>query len=263
MLEALVLPDGAWRGLAERAAARGLVFLSTAFDARSLELLEDLGVPAHKVPSGELTNLAFVRELASRGRPLLVSTGMATEEEVAAALHAATAAPGVALLHCVTAYPTPVADANLRAIPTLAARFGVPVGWSDHTAGAVTAVAAVALGATVLEKHLTLDRGRPGPDHAASSDPEGFTAYVDAVRDAEAALGDGRKRPAAAEEENRRAARRSWHARRALAVGEVLADGDVEALRPATGLAPDVPVVGRRVARPVVAGAPLRAEDLA
>lgn len=262
MLESLVLPVGAWAELAVHARARGLVFLSTAFDLPSADLLGELGLPAFKVPSGELTNLPFLRALAARGLPLLVSTGMSTLEEVALALQAAAAAPAVCLFHCVSAYPAPEADANLRAIATLRERFAVPVGWSDHSGDAVTAVAAVALGAALLEKHITLDRTMPGPDHAASSDPEQFAAYLSAVRTTEAALGDGVKRPRPSEEENRVHARRGLHAARALRTGDALNAADVVALRPATGLSPGTALDGLRVVRDVPAGAPLRAADI-
>jgi N-acetylneuraminate synthase/N,N'-diacetyllegionaminate synthase len=262
MLAALTLPPAVWRELAGHAAERGLVFLSTAFDAASLDLLLGLGVAALKVPSGELDNLRFVRELAGHGLPLLVSTGLGTLAEVAAAVDAAAAAPGLALLHCVTAYPAPVESSNLRAMAAMAERFQVPVGWSDHTLGSVTAVAAVALGASILEKHVTTDHDRPGPDHSASAEPAELAAYVAAVRDAEASLGDGVKRPAAAELENLRFARRSYHAVRDLRPGETVAEDDVALLRPADGLPPAAEVVGRVVARDVAAGQALTAEDL-
>jgi len=263
MLEALQLPSGAWRELADHAAQRDLLFLSTAFDEESLEKLLEIGVSALKVPSGELDNLDLVTHLAGRGLPLIVSTGLATLDEVAAAVAAAREAPGLALLHCVTAYPAPIEACNLRAIRTLLERFAVPVGWSDHTdKGAVSAVAAVALGASILEKHLTTDRNLPGPDHAASADPPAFAAYVAAVRAAQESLGDGVKAPAEAEMENRVFARRSYHAVRDLESGHVVTAGDVRLLRPATGLPPSARVEGRVLARPVATGRPLTAEDL-
>lgn len=263
MLEALVLPESAWRELADHAAGRGLLFLSTAFDEESLDELLAVGVPALKVASGELDNRDLIATLATKGLPLIISTGLGTLEEVAAAVEAAASAPGLALLHCVTAYPAPVAASNLRAIVTLGERFRVPVGWSDHTEGALTAVVAVALGASILEKHLTTDRDLPGPDHAASADPASFRDYVSSVRAAEASLGDGVKRPAEAELENRTFARRSYHATRDLTVGHRIADTDVTLLRPATGLPPSARVVGRTVARPVAAGQPVTEDDLA
>ncbi len=262
LLGALVLPPGAWAELAAHARERGLLFLSTPFDPASADLLCALGVPALKVPSGELTNLAFLRDLAGRGLPLLLSTGMATGEEVATALAATGAAPGRCVLHCVSAYPAPAAEANLRVIPALAARFGLPVGWSDHTEGATTALGAVALGAALLEKHVTLDRGRRGPDHRASADPPGLTAYVRQVRDLEAALGDGVKRPMPSEAANLAAVRRSLHAARALRPGQALTAADVVALRPATGLPPATPLAGLRLAAAVAAGDPITAADV-
>jgi N-acetylneuraminate synthase/N,N'-diacetyllegionaminate synthase len=262
MLERLVLPDAAWPELAAHAAERGLLFLSTAFDTTSLDLLVSLGVPALKVPSGELDNLALIAEVAARGLPVIVSTGLGTMDEVAAAVEAAGAAPGLALLHCVTAYPAPVEASNLRAMAAMAERFGRPVGWSDHTEGAVSAITAVALGASILEKHFTTDKSRPGPDHAASAEPDELTAYVAAVRAAGSSLGDGVKRPTAVEMENLRFARRSYHAVRDLEPGETVVPGDVRLLRPATGLPPSAEVVGRVVARPVAAGRALTAEDL-
>lgn len=262
LLRALTLPDGAWPELAAHARERRLLFLSTAFDHASLELVLSLGVEALKVPSGELDHLQLIRAMASHGLPLLISTGMGTLAEVEAAVAAAGAAPGLALLHCVTAYPAPVDESNLRALGTLGERFAVPVGWSDHTRGTVTAVAAVALGARLLEKHFTLDHGLPGPDHAASAEPDEMAAYVAAVHDAWRSLGNGAKEPAPSELENRRFARRSYHAARRLHTGDVLGEADVRLLRPADGLPPSAGVLGRKVAREVDAGQPLVAEDL-
>lgn len=262
MLSRLVLAPGAWVELAAHAADRGLRFLSTAFDPASLEIVVGLGVSALKVPSGELDNPAFVRRVASQGLPVILSTGMGSMSEVHAAVDAASSAPSLCLLHCVTAYPTPLEACNLRAIPTMAAAFGVPVGWSDHTVGSISAVAAVALGATILEKHVTVDRGLPGPDHAASEDPASFEAYVSDARAAASVLGDGVKRAQVVEQGNRVHARRSYHARRDLQPGDVVGDEDVVLLRPATGLPPSSAVVGRTIVRAVDAGAPLMAGDL-
>ncbi len=262
LVRRLELPVAVWAELAAHATEAGVTFISTPFDTGSADLLEEIGAPLFKVPSGELTNLGLLRDLARRGRPLLVSTGMSTLDEVATALDAVAAAPEVSLLHCVSAYPAPVEQANLRAIVTMRERFGVPVGWSDHTEGSLTALGAVALGASVLEKHITLDRTRPGPDHAASADPDGFAAYVRDVRALEAALGDGVKRAMPVEADVRSVARRSWHARRDLAPGTTLAPDDVIALRPGTGIAPTIELAGRTVARPVAAGAALAPDDL-
>jgi N-acetylneuraminate synthase/N,N'-diacetyllegionaminate synthase len=262
MLESLVLPKSAWKELASHAENVGLTFTSTAFDSPSLDMLLDLGVSVLKIPSGELDNPRYIELAASKGLPLIMSTGIGAMHEVEAAVAAAHAAPSIALLHCVTAYPAPVEESNLQAIVALASHFAVPVGWSDHTTGFVTAVMAVALGASILEKHLTIDRALPGPDHAASSDPTEFKAYVQAVRAAESALGDGVKEPTPAELENRQFARRSFHAIRTLQPGDVIRDEDVRLLRPATGLPPSAVVIGRTVRQQVSAGHPILAEHL-
>lgn len=262
LLRGLALPETAWRELADHAADAGLIFLCTPFDLRSAGALDALGIVAFKVPSGELDNLGFIRDLATRGRPLLISTGMATIDEVAVALDAARHAPGVCLFHCVTSYPAPPGASNLRAIVALSDRFALPVGWSDHTTGPTTAIGAVALGATLLEKHLTLDRAADGPDHSASADPDQFAEYVRAVRDVEAALGDGIKRPQEIELENRDLVRRSWHAARDLEPGVRIAPDDVVLLRPATGLAPAASPYGAEIVRRVAQGEPLTADDI-
>ncbi len=262
LLERLVLPEEAWPELRDHAVERGIDFLSTAFDLGSLDLVCRLGVHALKLGSGELTNRPLLTEVATRGLPVLCSTGMGTEAEVADAVGWLTGAPGLLLLHCVSSYPAPVDQANLRAMVAMRRTFGVPVGWSDHTLGPVTSIAAVALGAAALEKHVTLDRSRPGPDHAASADADGFTAYVEQVRAAHAALGDGLKAPVPAEAGNVPLVRRSWHVTRDLVPGERLGVGDVALLRPASGLRPALDVVGREVARPVRRGEPLREADL-
>lgn len=260
MLEALMLPQEVWVELAAHARDRGLIFLSTPFDVVSAEMLADLGVPALKVPSGELDNLPYLSRLAGLGLPLVVSTGMGTVAEVATALDAVSDAPAVALLHCVSAYPAPPSEANLRAIPAMVQEFAVPVGWSDHTQGWATAVAAVALGASIIEKHFTTDPRRPGPDHAASASPEELGAYINAVHVAERALGDGVKRSQPSEEENRRFARRGLYAARDLAAGEPLTPGAVVARRPADSLSPATLRRQLRTRVPIPCGAAITAD---
>jgi len=262
LLAALTLPSGAWVELRDHAEELGLTFLSTPFDLGSARLLASLGVAAIKTSSGELTNTPFLRALADFGLPMLVSTGMGDEAEVAAAVAATSAAPSVTLLHCVSAYPAPIDEANLRVIPALATRHGVPVGWSDHTIGSTSAVAAVALGATVLEKHVTTDGSLPGPDHAASLEPDELGAYVAAVRDAWSALGDGVKRRMPSEVENAKLVRRSWHATRDLPAGHTIDSEDAVTLRPELGLAPSVVLSGARTLRPVNAGDPITSADV-
>jgi N-acetylneuraminate synthase/N,N'-diacetyllegionaminate synthase len=262
MLRRLALRQSAWRELADHALQRGLVFLSTAFDEGSLELLIEVGVSALKVPSGELDNLPFIRRLAECHLPMIISTGLSTLDEVSAAVDAAATAPDIALLHCVTAYPAPREASNLLAIRTMRQRFHVPVGWSDHTTGSLTAIAAVAVGASILEKHITVNRNLPGPDHAASESADAFARYVADVRTTERAMGDGCKLPVSAEEENRRSVRRSFHATRELLPGETVGPTDVQLLRPADGLPPSTNVVGRVAARRVLANSPIGEADL-
>jgi N,N'-diacetyllegionaminate synthase len=266
MLEALTLPTDALSALAAHAARRGLIFLSTPFDVPSAELLNGLGMAAFKVPSGELTNHGFLEYLSGWGKPLLISTGMSTLQEVEAACSCVRRAggPPMALLHCVSSYPADASDCNLRALETLRTTFDVPVGFSDHTMGTAISLAAVARGADVLEKHFTLDRTLPGPDHMASLEPDDLRQLVSSVRAVEAALGDGVKRPVAAELATAVAARRSMHTARSLVAGHILTADDLVALRPGTGISPAAvdKLLGRRTCIPLPAGAMLHEEQL-
>lgn len=255
MLRALELSPEAHHALAAHAAMRGIAFLSTAFDSESLDFLVTLHPSAVKVPSGELTNLPYLRHVARLGLPVMLSTGMATLGEVEAAIDAlergGCARAAITVMHCTTEYPAPMDEVNLRAMPAMRNAFGVRVGYSDHTVGSEIPVAAVALGATVIEKHLTLDRTRPGPDHAASLEPEEFAQMVRAIRNVERALGDGIKRPTASECGNRAVARRSIVAAHHITAGETLGVHNLTVKRPGTGLSPmlwDV-VVGRTATR--------------
>jgi N,N'-diacetyllegionaminate synthase len=266
MLRRLELPADAWPSLMARAGERGIAFLSTPFDIGSVALLAELGVPAFKIGSGDLPNLVLLRAVAAHGRPVLLSTGMADMAEVEAAVDDLRrhGDPPLVLLQCTSAYPAPAEDANLRAMATLRDRFGVPVGYSDHTLGISTATAAAALGAAMIEKHLTLDRSLPGPDHAASLEPSAFRELVGAVRDAWVALGDGTKAPRPPELDASHAARRSLVAGRAIARGAVLGADDIGAMRPAGGIPPlrlDE-LIGRRAARDLRAHELLSPEDL-
>jgi sialic acid synthase SpsE len=242
------------------------VFLSTPFDDGSAELLDRLGVPAFKVGSGELTNTPFITRVARRGRPMLVSTGMADMVEVAAAVDAVRAGGDVplALFHCVSSYPASPADANLRAMETMRRAFGVPVGWSDHTPGIELALAAVAAGARLVEKHLTTDRTLPGPDHQASLEPGAFAVMVEGIRAVEAAMGSGVKAPVEAERDVTAVARRSLHWAVSLPAGAPVTQAALAVLRPGTGLAPArlATLVGRRTTRAVEAGAAVAAADV-
>lgn len=266
MLEKLALPPSAWPRLQAHARRRGICFFSTPFDEESADLLLDLGVPALKIGSGELTNHLLLAHVARAKVPVLLSTGMAKLDEVKAGAEVARSAGApIAVFQCVSSYPAEARDCNLRAMDTLRAALGCPVGFSDHTLGLTVPTAAVAMGAELLEKHLTLDTTMEGPDHRASLDPRAFAELVVAVRAVEAARGDGEKRPTPAEEDVRRVARRSLFWARSRPRGAVVERADLQALRPGTGLSParlDV-VIGRRLATDVVAGALVALEDLA
>jgi N-acetylneuraminate synthase/N,N'-diacetyllegionaminate synthase len=240
MLERLELDEAAHRRLIEHCREIGILFLSSPFDTQSADLLATLNIPLYKVPSGEITNLPFLQYLARKRRPIILSTGMSTLGEVEEAVHAlqAEGATDLTLLHCVTEYPAPFHEVNLRAMQTLRSAFGLPVGYSDHTPGTEIAIAAAALGAEVIEKHFTLDRSLPGPDHAASLEPIELQEMVAAVRHVQAALGTGIKTPAPCEMANLRVARKSVVAARALVAGHQIANGDLDVRRPGTGLAP-------------------------
>jgi N,N'-diacetyllegionaminate synthase len=266
MLRELELPNEAVEELRGRARSLGIELLSSPFDVESVAVLVDAGVPAIKIGSGDLTNLLLLRAAAATGLPLIVSTGMATLDEIDGAVadlrqHGN---PAVALLHCVSVYPAPADLVDLRAMATMAERYGVPIGFSDHTTGIGVAVASVALGATIVEKHLTLDRSMGGPDHAASLEPEPFAQMVVAIREAHAALGTGEKAPRAEEDDVRAVARRSLVIARPVPAGHPLTTDDLVAMRPAAGLSPMLvdAVVGRRAATDLEAGRLLGPTDL-
>jgi N-acetylneuraminate synthase len=240
MLERLQLDAAAHRRLIEHCEKIGIQFLSSPFDMESADLLDELNVPVYKVPSGEITNLPFLQHLARKNRPMILSTGMSTLGEVEEAVHSIRAAgeSRLTLLHCVTEYPAPYAEINLRAMQTLRAAFGLPVGYSDHTLGIEISIAAVALGAEIIEKHFTLDRSLQGPDHAASLEPAEFEQMTTAIRHVELALGSSIKGPASCELPNIPVARKSIVAARSLSAEHRLAIGDLDIKRPGNGLAP-------------------------
>jgi len=262
----LALAPDTFAQLRAHAIACHLMFLSTPFDAGSADLLESMGVPAFKIPSGEITNPPFLAHVARKGKPLLISTGMASLPEVVDALDIVRAhgSPPVALFHCVSNYPASPTECNLRAMGTMRSLLRVPVGWSDHSQGISLSVAAVAMGAELLEKHFTLDRSLPGPDHQASLEPDELRALVQDVRATEAALGDGLKVPVKSELAVALCARRSLHAARDIDAGEVLEMSDLVLLRPGTGVpaAQAGSLVGRRLKTPLPAGSLLREADL-
>lgn len=222
--------------------SRGIQFFSTGFDGKSIDLLVELGQDRFKIPSGEITNLPYLRHVGRYGKPVILSTGMATLDEIEAALalleQAGTPRDRITVLHCTTEYPTPMTDVNLRAMLTIRDTFGVAVGYSDHTPGIEVAIAAVALGATVIEKHLTLDRNLPGPDHKASLEPAELKAMVVAIRNIEIALGDGVKRPSTSEAKNIPVVRRSLVAARVIHAGELFSESNLAVKRPGTGVSP-------------------------
>jgi len=222
---------------------QGIGFFSTAFDQDSINLLEELGgADIVKVPSGELTNLPYLRYLTRHGKHVLLSTGMANLGEIEAAIdvveQAGTPRDKITVLHCTTEYPTPMEDVNLRAMVNIGKAFGVSVGYSDHTPGIEVPIAAVALGATVIEKHFTLDRTLPGPDHRASLEPDELKAMVQGIRNIEKALGDGIKRPSPSELKNKPIARKSLVAARPIKAGEAFSAENLMAKRPGTGISP-------------------------
>lgn len=286
MLKALELPQAAHFALKAQAESLGLEFLSTAFDWPSLRfLVDDLGLSRLKLPSGELTNLPFVLEHARAGLPLIVSTGMATLAEIETALGviafgrvaAAGATPslaacaeafcsaegqaalreGVTILHCTSDYPAAAESVNLRAMDALAAAFGLPVGYSDHTLGTAVSVAAAARGARVIEKHFTLDCRLPGPDHAASLEPDALRQMVRDIHTVADCLGDGIKRPQPSERATAAVARKSVVARRAIAQGAVFTAEDLMLRRPGTGMPPAAlwALIGQTAKRDYAAGA--------
>ena len=255
MLQRLELTREMHEDLIAYCGGRGLGFFSTGFDHESIDLLVDLGVKLFKVPSGELTNLPYLRHVGRHGKRVLLSTGMASLGEVEAAINAleqaGTPRTLITALHCTTEYPAPMSDVNLRAMMAMGQAFGVSVGYSDHTSGIEVAIAAAALGATVVEKHFTMDRSLPGPDHKASLEPEELKAMVAAVRNVEVALGDGVKRMTDSEAINRPVARKSIVAAVAIRKGDVLSEANLTVKRPGTGLSPMQwdSVVGRPAAR--------------
>jgi N,N'-diacetyllegionaminate synthase len=240
MIKNLELSDDVFWELSEYADRKGIIFLSTPFDEQSVDLLDQIGVPAFKIPSGEITNFPLLKKIAEKNRPIILSTGMATLGEVEDATEyiKACGAEDIILLHCTTSYPAPLHSVNLRAMETLRCAFKVPIGYSDHTEGITIPIAAVAMGAVVIEKHFTLDRSLPGPDHQASLRPQEFQSMVKAIRDVECAQGSGIKSPSLEEEMIKRATRRSIVAKTDIGSGEPLRRGVIAIKRPGTGIEP-------------------------
>lgn len=242
MLRRLELTPETHRALVAHCAVRDIEFFSTAFDIESVDFLASLGQRRFKIPSGEITNLPYLRHIGCRANSVILSTGMATLGEIEAAMQvleqAGTSRTDITVLHCTTEYPAPMMEVNLRAMQSIRAAFDVAVGYSDHTPGIEVAIAAVAMGAAVIEKHFTLNRTLPGPDHKASLEPAELTAMVSAIRNIELALGDGIKRPSPSEAKNKAIARKSLVASRAIKAGEIFGPENVSTKRPGSGISP-------------------------
>jgi len=250
MIKKLELTEKDFYELYDYARKKGIIFLSSPFDKRSVDLLDKLGVPAFKIPSGEITNFPLLKHIARKKKPIILSTGMSTLGEIEEALEALgeEGVEEIILLHCVSCYPAKVEDMNLKVMNTLRYAFGLPVGLSDHTVGITIPIAAVALGACVIEKHFTLDKSLPGPDHRASLEPDELKQMIKAIRDVEKAMGSGIKIPTAAEEENKKLARRSLVAKVDIAKGAVITEEMLDLKRPGGGIEPKYMnmIIGRK-----------------
>lgn len=255
MIKRLELKDEEFRELYSYAKKNNIIFLSSAFDKESVDLLDDLGVPAFKVPSGEITNFPLLRYIAEKKKPIILSTGMSTMGEIEEALEVIRekGVEDIVLLHCVTSYPAKMEDVNLRVIETLRRRFKLPVGFSDHTLGITIPIAAAALGAVLVEKHFTLDRTLPGPDHRASLEPNELKDMIRAIRDVEKALGDGIKKPTKDEERIKKVVRRSIVAKMEIPKGTVITEDMLDLKRPGVGIEPKYlnEIIGKRAKKDI------------
>lgn len=255
MVKKLELSADAHAGLMDRCREKGIMFLSTPFDFESIDLLNGLGMEIFKIPSGEITNLPYLRRVGGLRKRIILSTGMSTLGEVETALDilvsAGTARDDITVLHCTTEYPAPLEEVNLRAMLTMGDALKVKVGYSDHTPGIVVPVVAAAMGACVIEKHFTLDKNMPGPDHKASLEPDELRKMVQAIRTVESALGDGIKRPSSSEAGNRIVARKSIVAARKIGAGERFTGENLISKRPGSGISPMLwdSVIGRTASR--------------
>ncbi len=242
MLRRLELTPAMHHELIAHCKMRKIGFFSTGFDIESVDFLASLGQNLFKIPSGEITNLPYLRHIGRLGKPIILSTGMSNMPEIESAIkaleQAGTPRSKITVLHCTTEYPTPICDVNLRAMKSIQTELGVAIGYSDHTLGIEVAVAAVAMGATVIEKHFTLDRNLPGPDHKASLEPAELKAMVSAIRNIEIALGDGVKQLAPSEAKNILVARKSIVASKDIQIGEIFSAENLATKRPGTGISP-------------------------
>ncbi|WP_097014069.1 N-acetylneuraminate synthase [Anaerocolumna aminovalerica] len=240
MLKKLELSFNNFRELKTYADEVGIDFLSTPFDEDSIDFLNQLSMRFWKIPSGEITNKPYLVKISKTKRPIILSTGMSTMKEIEEALEIFKDynREDIILLHCNTEYPTPYSDVNLGAMKTLKDKFNVLIGYSDHTKGIEVSIAAVALGAVVIEKHFTLDKGLPGPDHKASLEPSEFTKMINSIRNIEKAIGDGVKKPSESETKNITIARKSIVAKRDIKKGEILTEANLAVKRPGNGISP-------------------------
>jgi len=266
MVKKLELSADDFASLCRYAREKGITFLSTAFDNESADLLERLELPVFKIPSGEINNFPFIKYIAVKGRPIILSTGMSTLKEVEEAIGVIRneGIEEIILLHCVSCYPARIEDINLRAMETLKRAFGFPVGLSDHSEGIIVSLAAVALGACVIEKHFTLDKTLSGPDHRASIEPEELGEMVGAIRSIEKAMGDGVKKPAEAEEEVKKVVRRSVVAAADIPEGTGITREMLAVRRPGTGIEPgklDM-IIGKRAKKHIRSGELINFSDL-
>lgn len=240
MLNQLALTHLQFRKLKDYCDQKNIGFLSTGFDDQSVRFIDNLGVEYHKIPSGEITNLPYLQLIGSLKKKVILSTGMATLDEVKTSVKVLkdSGTNEITVLHCTTEYPAPPEEVNLRAIETMHKDLGLPTGYSDHTQGIVIPIAAVAMGAVMIEKHFTLSRELPGPDHKASLEPSELTEMVKSIRIIEKAFGDGIKQPTASEVKNIKAARRSIHLKHSLPKGHILTEDDLIMKRPGEGISP-------------------------
>jgi N,N'-diacetyllegionaminate synthase len=242
MIKKLELNEDAHKELMDYGKDKGIIFLSSPFDLESIDLLNKLGIEIFKIPSGEITNLPYLRKIGRLKKKVILSTGMADLGEIGNAINVlteyGTRKDGITVLHCNTEYPTPFEDVNLNAMLTIRDAFKVKVGYSDHTLGIEAPVAAVALGAAVIEKHFTLDKNMKGPDHKASLEPDELKAMVHAIRNIEKALGNGVKRPSPSELKNKPVVRKSIVAARDIRKGETFTEDNITVKRPGTGISP-------------------------
>jgi len=242
MIKNLELDRAAHEELIDYCKTKDIQFLSTAFDHDSIDLLDELNIALFKIPSGEITNLPYLRHIGKMGKPIIMSTGMSSLEEVRDALNVLIESGAekeqITILHCNTEYPTPMEDVNLNAMLTISDDLGVKIGYSDHTLGIEVPIAAVALGAVVIEKHFTLDRTLPGPDHAASLEPNELKEMVTTIRNIEKAMGDGIKKPSPSETKNISVARKSIVAKMPIKKGELFTEENLTVKRPGIGISP-------------------------